>query len=307
MCNRLPFFAFAAVLVSCVTIFAGCASLPRGGSVENGDTAGEGPRGLQEKQPIPLKLKGVVGRKEKSWYYSASTAETHEDGQIVRRKEEAVAFTVESRFKSQADGVIVFDAETIEKDGQVDLHDLAFPELNELIEFKLKESGEVLQAGFYPPTSVFFVPPVPLSREAVLIGDTWTIQHEWISMKNGVPLRADLTLIFKGLHQCGKGRCAELEISGEVAIIDAKMKEVKFQNEISGRLLFSIDQGTVVAMRVANKEAMLMGHSFLRVFSCMVGQIVEPPIVVQGFKIKAEACNPEKFSPQFLSNEATSR
>jgi hypothetical protein len=302
VCNRLFFFAFAVVLVSCVTIFAGCANFPRGSSVENGDTTSEGPQGLQEKQPLFLRLKGVAGRKEKSWYYSASTAETLEDGQIVRRKEEAVAFTVESRFKSPAGGVIVFDAETIEKDGQVDLHDLAFPELNELIEMKLKESGEVLQAGFYPPTSVFFVPPVPLPQEAVLIGDTWTIQHEWISMKNGVPLRADLTLIFKGLHQCGKGRCAELEISGEVAIIDAKLKEVKFQNEISGRLLFSIDQGTVVAMRVANKEAMLMGNSFLRVFSCMVGQIADPPIVVQGFKIMNEPCIPEKFNPQFLTN-----
>lgn len=305
MCNRLLFFVFAAVMVSCVTIFAGCASLPRGISVENSDTTSEGPRGLQEKQPLLLRLKGAVGRKEKSWYYSASTAETHEDGQIIRRKEEAVGFTVESRFKSQADGVIAFDAETIEKDGQVDLHDLAFPELNELIEVKLKESGEVLQAGPYPPTSVFFVPPVPLPQEAVLTGDTWTTQHEWVSMKNGVPLRADLTLILKGLHQCGKGRCAELEISGEVAIIDEKLKEVKFQNEISGRLLFSIDQGTVVAMRVANKEAMLVGHNFLRVFSCMVGQIVDPPIVVEGFNIKREPCSPEKFNPQFLTNEST--
>ncbi|MBK8203430.1 MAG: hypothetical protein IPK68_14240 [Bdellovibrionales bacterium] len=88
MCNRLSFFAFAAVLVSCVTIFAGCANLPRGSSVENGDTTSEGPQGLQEKQPLFLRLKGVAGRKEKSWYYSASTAETLEDGQIVRRKEE---------------------------------------------------------------------------------------------------------------------------------------------------------------------------------------------------------------------------
>lgn len=296
MQNRMAFWSSASVLVSCVTVFVGCASGPKN-SEEPGPTAAA----VQLKAPVTLEFKGEAGREESMKYYSASVVETTEQGQLTRRKEEAVEFTVVTRTQDVEKDHLVWEMETVEKDGTVNLHDLAFPELKEALEYKIKPTGEVLQAGPYPPTSVFFVPPVPLPKTTVSPGDTWTLTHQWTSMSSGIPLKVDLVTIFKSALQCGSGTCAILEVSGDVSIVGPLQAKLKFESEIKGYLVYAIDKGTMIASRIANREAMLTGPTGMRVHSCMVGVMNEPSPKIPGL-IEVLQCDPEKFSTQILAN-----
>lgn len=312
MSNKRFFLTGVFFLGICVTVFVGCSSFSRNSKVnsasqsdlseESDESDAKVSRATGEivlENPQRILLGGQSGRKERFWYYSSSVVETHETSQLVRRKEEGVEFTVESRFKPAKDGEIVFDEETIEKDGQVRLHDLAFPELNEVIEFTMKQRGEILKAGAYPSSSIFFVPTVPLPSEAVKVGDTWPFHHEWISMSSGVPLSVDLAVIFKSAYRCGDEKCALMEISGKVDLLGAIGPALIFSSDISGFMLFAIDSGTLLATRVANQETMMKDEVLMKVKSCMVGVLIEPDYSIDGLSIKQEACDPEKFIIQF--------
>ncbi|MCC7405964.1 MAG: hypothetical protein IT288_16345 [Bdellovibrionales bacterium] len=293
MQKNIGFWQSASVLVTCVTLFGGCAT---GGGGSGGAV---GALAVATSGPLELALKGEAGRQEKMRYYSASTVENHEEGQLTRRKEEAVEFSVVTRTTGSTPDHLQWEVETTEKDGAVNLHDLAFPELKEVLEMKIRPSGEVLYAGPYPATSVFFVPPIPLPGKPVAPGDTWTLAHDWVSMSSGIPLRVELVSIFKSLIKCGSGTCAVIEVSGDVGINGSLGEKLKFESEIKGYLLFAVESGSMVASRIANREVMVTGNTGMRVHSCMVGKIVEPSLKIPGHITELQ-CDPEKFSTELL-------
>ena len=178
MQNNLRKFKIVYLFVSCFSIIS-CTSIFKD----------------QNFKVIPLKvtdqrtihLKSEEGRVENIKYFSHSKIKSFEEQQLIREKDEIVEFLVESKSLASDQGNIRNILTTLEKDGLVDLHDLAFPEVKERIEFVFKPNAEVLYAGSYPKSSVFYVPPLSLPSDAVKVGDTWEMQRSWISMKNNIP------------------------------------------------------------------------------------------------------------------------
>lgn len=225
--------------------------------------------------PNRIELKGQMGQVDVTRYYSHSYIEDYEGSQKIRQRDEIVDFKVKeevTQFDPVKDRMTVM-TETIFKDGTVDLHDLAFPEKGEQIEFVLSRSGDVFKAGEYPPDSIFFVPPVPLPKETVSVGDTWTLDRAWVGMKNGVPLGVHLVIIFKDLTFCGKERCADLEVSGNVEVIGLKSKKNQFTSKIWGRMLMSLDRGNVLWSEMRSRELMNVPDAHTEVLSCMTATL----------------------------------
>ncbi|HMN67761.1 MAG TPA: hypothetical protein PKC28_04405 [Bdellovibrionales bacterium] len=227
-------------------------------------------------EAIRLELKGKPGEVTDTRYFSNSRVRTFTENQLIRDHQEAVDFTVRTDVKSYDanDKILKFKVTTTKKDGPVPLHDLAFPEYKESVDFVVHgASGKVLSAGSHSPQGIFFVPSLPLPSGEVKVGDTWTMDHVWYSASEGIPMKLDVVAIFKDIMPCGSDRCADIEISGNVKIapgIDPAMG--RFESRIWGRLLFAVGRGEVVWSEMRNQEQMLAPKERMDVVSCMLSE-----------------------------------
>lgn len=250
---------------------------------------------VAEVKAVELRLKAQVNQPERTKYYSHSYIKSYSEGQLLREREEIVEFKVLAKVlkEDQAKGFIHTLVETVEKDGLVDLHDLAFPEKGERIEIIYKPNAGVVYAGDYPKTSVFYVPPLSLPNGAVKVGDTWEMSHSWINMKNSIPLHIEMVTIFKALVPCGQeALCADLEVSGDVGLIASLDKSTQLVSQISGRLLFSVHSGRVIWSLIRTQEQLKVADSRMDIQSCMLSVLEEPAVEVWP-GIDSDKCDPK--------------
>ena len=275
------------VIVSWLFIFAGCTS------------ARLNP--VLPAPPVRIELKGGLGQEDLTRYYSHSRIHNFEEDQMVRARDEIVDFKVKEKVTNvdPKTGRLTINTTTVAKDGVVDLHDLAFPEMGEEIEYIFSRQGQVFKAGDYPEDSVFFVPPVPLPKTEVVVGDTWTLDHGWVGMKNGIPLGVHLVGILKNIFQCGTGRCADVEVSGQVEVIGVSPAKAQFVSTIWGHLLISVERGTVIWSEVRSKERMNVPGARTEVLSCMVASL-EAPKEWQKPSGLSESCKPSEEAVKSL-------
>jgi hypothetical protein len=228
--------------------------------------------------PVTIVIKGGPGQQDITRYYSRSHITGYEGAQKVREKDEIVEFRVSEKVTriDANKNLITVKAATISKDGTVDLHDLAFPEAGEEIEYTFTRQGEVVRAGDYPLDSVFYIPPVPLPKGPVEIGDTWTMDHGWVGMNSGIPLGVHLVSILKGIQSCGPGRCADIEVSGHVEVAGMTKKGTEFKSTIWGRMIVAVERGTVLWSEIRSREKMTLPDSRTEIQSCMVGALETP-------------------------------
>lgn len=240
--------------------------------------------------PVTLELRGKPGEASETRYYSNSRTHSYTDTQLVRDRQEAVDFTVRtSTVKVEpVTGNLHLKVKTLRKDGTTNLHELAFPETNEEIDYVVTKTGKVLLAGVFPPQSIFFVPSLPLPNRKVVVGDTWPLSHTWYSARDAIPLRLEVIAIFKDLVKCHEGMCADLEISGSVGLENMPTSVgARFSSRVWGRLLFSIERGEILWSEMRSQENMVVKNERVHVSSCMVSE----QKVKKDFQTKFE-CDP---------------
>jgi len=225
-----------------------------------------------------LRLKGHNGDRSLTVYHSDSAVEDFEQNQKVRDHQEILDFVVSTEIADARENQITVRTKTVEKDGTGSLHDFAFPEPDESIDFIYSSDAEVLRADPFPKASIFFLPPISLPSYDVKVGDTWTMDHAWISSNEGLPLNLNMVTIFKGVVGCGPfGKCAELEISGQVEVASESLqKMIRFDSRVWGRLLFSMEKGDVIWSEVRSQDIFKAKGNETRVLSCMVSR-TRPP------------------------------
>ena len=276
--------------LSCVVIFASSMGLLTGCQSAS--------KRLHPKDPgkaVSIDLKGSEGLVRETLYHSHSYIKEFELEQIVKEKDEIVDFTVEEKFrKPRKEGTIAIDVTSKDKDGIVDLHDLAFPEVEEVINYVYDKKGNVLLAGGYPEQSIFYVPPMPLPSKPVEVGDTWDSESEWISLKNGIPLKVGIVGILKNLYECAEDTCADIEISGSVEVLGMKKVDVSFLSEISGRVLYNVDKGTPLWSLIRSTEDLRLKDSRTSVQSCVISKLKIPENSVAFLNLPDELkCKPK--------------
>lgn len=260
------------------TFVVGCSSASKKDQAGEMRPSAEGLKAIEVKEPILLRLKADPKRAEKVTYFHRSASKAYEDNQLRHQKDETMEFT------AQADTVKVENEgsrftqviSVISKDGTSDLHDFAMPEPGERLEVVTTTTGKILKAGEYPNNSIFYVSPISLPEGPVSIGDTWTMQASWLSLGEMVPYQLDMVSILKGLWSCGKDRCAEIEISGEVTLQGPINQVMNFKSNWRGRIFFALEAGTVVWSRVDSEERLLAENVRRDINSCLEATLVEP-------------------------------
>lgn len=194
----------------------------------------------------------------------------------MRDRTEAVDFAVRSEVVGYdpQEKTLRFKLRTISKDGKANLTDMAFPNLHETVEFAVRSNGQVLQAGQYPPQSIFFVPSLPIPDGAVRVGDTWNLEHTWYSARENIPLRLNVVAILKDIKRClGEETCADIEISGRVNLAIAPDPGAKFESRIWGRLLFSLKDHDVIWSETRSREEVVRSPERVVTTSCMISHM----------------------------------
>lgn len=234
---------------------------------------------VAEGQKFDLSLVPRTGDQEIHGYSVQSQIIMTENGELVRRKQEAVDFDVltEQTYFDPARKWLHVRAKTLNKDGMMDLNSMAFPEKGESIDFIYTLKADVVQAGEYPEVSIFYVAPLPLPPEPVGVGESWTQQASWLS-SNGVPLLMDLVAILKNVYACGEHRCMEIEISGNVFLQAETNEPMNFISEISGRIIFSKERGTLLWSYVRSQESLTTVNGQVLSYTCVVGVLKQPLI-----------------------------
>lgn len=255
-----------------------CASkAPKNSNVEYKPLA-KGLEPLKVETPVELRLKADANRVEKVSYFHRSRSRSFEDNQVRTQKDETLEFVSQATtVKVEADKDRFTQVLTTSgKQGAANLNDFAMPEVGEKLEVTANSRGKILKSGDYPDNSIFFVSPISLPEAAVSVGDTWTMQSNWLSLGELVPYRLDMLSILKGFWKCGAHRCAEIEISGEVGLQGPIAQSMAFKSLWRGRIYFDVDAGTVVWSRVDSDESFSSGNVRRDVSSCLEAVLTEP-------------------------------
>lgn len=277
-----------AVFLAAALLTVGCAGAPS----KTGDILPTGVSGFEPVEvtgTVDLKLKGEPKSTDVVEYHHIASSRAYEAGELRQEKSEAIEFTSESTtLKADADRLTQAIRIT-KKDGTIDLHDFAMPELGESLELTTNTKGKVLKAGDWPTNSIFYVPAVSLPDVPVEVGDTWTMQATWLSLAEMVPYELDMVSILKGFVRCGTGTCADIEVNGNVGMQGALKQALVFRSEWRGRQLFSLEQGTVVWSRVNLEETLASDKVHRTVRSCLEAVLKEP----RANSIVSEATKPQ--------------
>ena len=232
-------------------------------------------------EPVELKLKARLGQVEKTKFNSASVTEVFENGSLTNIREESVDFTAKAEIMKLVNtNEFIERLSTSQKDGQIDLHDFAMPEIGEELWVTYDSQAKILKAGNFPANSLYFVPPVSLPAEKQGVGATWTMEARWVT-EQGVPLSLKLLSILKGFIVCGeKEVCADIELSGEVTLDaheanSASLSDVNFESLWQGRLFFALERGSILWSLVESHEAWDADKVHREVRSCLESTLVE--------------------------------
>lgn len=272
----LPFLP--SLLLAQAALLGACASKAPKNSKPDYKPQAAALESLKLEAPVELRLKADANRVEKVGYFHRSRSRSFEDNQVRTQKDETLEFVSQATtIKIEADKDRFTQVLTTSgKLGGGNLNDFAMPEVGEKLEVTANSRGKILKSGDYPDNSIFFVSPISLPEAAVSVGDTWTMQANWLSLGELVPYRLDMLSILKGFWKCGKNRCAEIEISGEVGLQGPIAQSMSFKSLWRGRIYFDIDAGTVVWSRVDSEESFSSGNVRRDVSSCLEAVLTEP-------------------------------
>jgi hypothetical protein len=231
-------------------------------------------------------------------YRSTSVITNFVDGKQIERKTESGKFKLRTAFRP-ADGrtpLLRAEVATIEAQGDLDLHELAFPQLGEAIQFAFWPDGAVESAGSFDRSSLFFVPPVSFPENPVQVGDTWLMTHQWSSRKTKIPLRIELVSVLKAFWGCGSMTCAEVDLSGRVEIVGLREGVARFSSSVRGTALFVVEWGFPAWLIVGGDEEFHTAGRRVRVESCLVALTTDPDVLSVG-RISDLNCRPGHSAP----------
>lgn len=220
-------------------------------------------------EPISLNLEGVPGHKDIYTVYSQTLVENVSPDKLLHQKIETVKFDVATEIEKvdNKNSTIAVETTTTKKDGSLSLTDMAYPELDEAIDFIFDKRGRVLHAGKYSPDTIFFVSPLPLPDRPVKVGDTWAYETEWITQDSRIPMKIQLVMVLKKALKCyNKEYCAEVEWSGRVFSEELKLPII---SQITGYTLYRPKTGSQIWTWSRNEEEMEMQGVKMKVSTCL--------------------------------------
>ncbi len=247
--------------------------------------------------PISLNLDGIEGHKDTYSIHSEVLVENITKDKLGHQKIEMVEFDVETEITKvdPKNSTVSINTKTIKKEGNMSLHDMAYPELDETIPFTFDKQGRVLFAGPHQPGSIFFVPPLPLPSYQVKVGDTWSYETDWVTKESHMPMKLQLVMVLKKAIRCfGNEYCVEIEWSGKTYPDGVKMP---VESKISGYTLYRPKTGSQVWTWSRNEEKLELQGMKMRVATCMQSVLKSEKSKLNPFANQNPVCDPDKSEP----------
>ncbi len=287
MRNILSNYKTVVLLVTSLGFMCSCATISQ---LKDGQVL----HGLEEsllKVPLFLHLKSVRGEVDRVFIYTEAINQHHINGRSPVLKKNITSFLVEiENLGVDTENHLNQRVHVLNKEGESDLHDYAYPRLGEVFNYQYKRNGEVLQVENFPRDSLFYVPAISLPKGKKGKGDTWALQRSWWDSKNNVQLNLDMVTILESFLECGEGHiCALLSIDGKVTIPSmVNSIESGFLGRLSGEILFSVEKGVVLVSNIKSEEALQIGDETIETHSCLKSVLISSK-VARGFK-KSKSC-----------------
>jgi hypothetical protein len=179
---------------------------------------------------------------------------------------------------------------------------MAYPELNENIEFVFNRFGNVLKAGEYPKNSLFYIPPLPLPQKSVSVGDSWKYEGEWSSASLQGAMKTKLTMTLTKIVDCFKNeKCVGVEWHGTVQPISQGVT-LPVQVEIKGYTFYRPKTGSQLWAYMRNIESLQIQNLKLTVSSCVQSILKSDTSGLNPFVKKEPYCDPSKNEMAYFQN-----
>lgn len=262
-----------------------------GGSIENSTR-------------VHLGLRGKVGSTDKLELYSKTVSQNITPDKLLRQTEESVYFKLSQKTTQVDDKKNVHQSlVTTFKEGSLNLHDMAYPELNEVMPFVFDSEGKVVSVGNFQEGSLFYVSPLPLPNKEVSVGDTWPYETTWWSEQSNTMMKIEILFVLKKILKCFKDElCVAIAWSGKVSPESSVKKPIEpmlpklFESKLQGYSILRLETGTQIWSYIKNSESLKIEDVDLKVYSCIKSVLDDPAV-----KKEKPYCDPitDKFEFDF--------
>lgn len=247
-------------------------------------------------EQVNLKFSPEKGSVETQKYTYNTELKYYDDVQLVREKQHGVEFVTEAKVidVSPDSAKIKTTLSTISKVGTMGLQSMGFPELNQVLSYEFDNKYQVLSVSKQRQGSVFYVPPLPLPKSAVNVGETWQTQYHWIG-DNQIPLSLDVVGILKQVYNCpnGVGACSEIEVSGRVYIPKEVTTNLKINSNLRGKYLVENSTGSILWSHVRSEETFVADGSRINSVSCIATVRSKPKVDFISLNVDKFDCDPK--------------
>ncbi len=250
---------------------------------------------FKKNESISIKLKGLEGYEEKYTVFSQTLVENIKDDQLMNQKIEVVDFDLFNKTTKVNDSGIHISSTTTRKEGSMQLHDMAYPELNERIDFVYNQEGEVLKAGSFLKNSLFFLPPIPLPKKAIRVGDHWDYEGRWTAPSLQGTMKIKLQMELKKILPCfSNEKCVGVQWTGIVNPDQGQKFNLPVESVIQGYALYRPLTGSQLWSYTRNIESFSLQNLKLRVSSCVQSILKSDTSGLNSFVKKDPYCDPSK-------------
>ena len=291
---------FVYTLLSCLVSLTSCSHIGTSKSALG--------KKLSLKKSIYLRLQPMQGRIDKTRHYSHSTVKTLKKGATEPEvKTEVVEFDISTELLLVDRGkahlhYLISTLMKKELKGSVDLSELGFPKDKKTLSAIYYPNGSVVKVEGKDKDGIYYVPPISLPLRKVKVGDSWQLNHAWLTAKDKLPLKLGLESTLVAVHECPINKkkmrtCAEINIAGSIDILGLNKDKLTFKSEIKGKLIFAVEHGSVLWSEVQSRELLSGSDSKVDIQSCMTSVLYDPK--VDAIVHKKAKCEPN-IASEFL-------
>lgn len=247
-------------------------------------------------RPISLRFEGLKGHKDIYSVHSQTLVENISPDKLLHQKIDMVEFDVQTEIAkiNSKNSTIEVTSRTVKKEGHLNLHDMAYPELDETINYVFDKQGRVLRAGDHASDTIFYIPPLPLPATDVRVGDTWTYEKEWKTQQSLVPMKLQLVMILKKIINCYRNeKCVEIEWSGNVTPTEGGLP---IESRIVGYTLYRPKTGSQIWTWSRNEEKLKLQGVNMTVSTCVHSILKSEKSKINPYAKQAPVCDPANSS-----------